>query len=823
MTQKCRIWNKLHSMKTRLVVFLIWLLCISLQAQVLQSPGSGIPGKVVASFARGNDVAVLFQNSNGKYTAARWQNNEWDFYDGLTKPNTGTVSEDRYNFTSIAIFKDTLYVGGYLDNFQASDNFIDHLRKWDGGKWISINDVVKSKNFGITALDVFENKLIVAGKFSSVIGIVNVENIAGFDGLNWKFIGTDNANQGTNGKINKLTVIGDRLYICGNFTQFAGSATGNIAYYTSFNGNWGGIGSPFNAEAFQMASFSVGTKSYKAAFGVNAGKNEVQVFDGTNWSAIKLDSFATAEINSIAGIDGYLLLGGKFINNSNGTSLLRYDVETGFSFTGNRVIDTFYLQQNENAAFAWGNFKEQNSGIANFAQIIPGFGQVYGTLYNDFNQNCNFENTEKTLPNVVVKFTRVDNGQIFMLFTKDDGSFNLALPEGNYKVAINNTRHWQYSCGILSNIWIKSGKYSQLNLGQFKFSQINDVSIQVVPAGQLAAKPGNKVRMLLLVKNLGSSEINGATVYLKHPDNCSNFSSEPATANYANNEATYSLVHLMPDETVSYYIELQLPADAKQLESFKMNAYLGTALDGQDNYRQDNKDSFVFKSDLYYVPSSVYKISEVGNSVDMNVKEHKYTIGFENLSTETVNNVMVTDTVVNKSNFDGGSVYEISKGHKVNFYYSNNTINIYKMEFKNVGLTSKEANPTKSFGFITFSIKYSDRFNNNDSIPNTGYANFDNKWQGKSQTVWIKTFDPLSVNNYSTFNGKLFPVPVKNNLNIAFKNSVSGNIEIYSITGAKLYSQLIQNNNAASIDVSGFAKGIYIVNTPAGNTKFIVQ
>jgi len=62
--KKCFIWYKLHEMSIRCVVAMISVLCISAQAQVLQPLGSGLPARVVASFAAGDEYLALFEETS---------------------------------------------------------------------------------------------------------------------------------------------------------------------------------------------------------------------------------------------------------------------------------------------------------------------------------------------------------------------------------------------------------------------------------------------------------------------------------------------------------------------------------------------------------------------------------------------------------------------------------------------------------------------------------------------------------------------------------------------------------------------------------------
>jgi hypothetical protein len=94
--------------------------------------------------------------------------------------------------------------------------------------------------------------LIVAGLFDNTVNGSPVQNIAAYNGSSWSYLGNSGTTQGTDGVIRSLAVVGNRLYIGGDFQKFAGSSTGNIAYYTAANGGWGGVGSPFAGEILEL-------------------------------------------------------------------------------------------------------------------------------------------------------------------------------------------------------------------------------------------------------------------------------------------------------------------------------------------------------------------------------------------------------------------------------------------------------------------------------------------------------------------------------------------------------------------------------------------
>ncbi|WKK65652.1 T9SS type A sorting domain-containing protein [Lutimonas zeaxanthinifaciens] len=68
--------------------------------------------------------------------------------------------------------------------------------------------------------------------------------------------------------------------------------------------------------------------------------------------------------------------------------------------------------------------------------------------------------------------------------------------------------------------------------------------------------------------------------------------------------------------------------------------------------------------------------------------------------------------------------------------------------------------------------------------------------------------ETLSVENYSLDTNKVFPNPASDFLNVD-KQFVSGNIEIYSLLGEKVFDQVIEYNKA--LNISNLTPGIYIL------------
>ena len=111
-------------------------------------------------------------------------------------------------FTCFKEFNGELYGGGSSGLF-----------KWDGVVWQDVtggNSAIPWWAFQINDLDVFDNKLVVAGFFSGIGGLT-LSNIAFFDGTNYSEVGTNLANLVIAGEFNDLEVYNNKLFATGSF------------------------------------------------------------------------------------------------------------------------------------------------------------------------------------------------------------------------------------------------------------------------------------------------------------------------------------------------------------------------------------------------------------------------------------------------------------------------------------------------------------------------------------------------------------------------------------------------------------------------------
>lgn len=804
----------------RIILISCLALCFSAKAQVLEPLGNGLPSKVVAAYASGQDYLALFSDETTQdtsdYIVARWNGAYWSYFPGLYKPDAVKTIDGQYNFNCVVFYRDTMYVGAYISGAKKdADSPVSHLYKWNGEKWITDNSVVKSKNDGIVAMTVFDDKLVVAGKFLDVINGNLVNNIATYDGKKgqWGFLGSSNANQGSDGVIKALQVLGNRLYIAGDFQNFAGTYTGNIAYYTASNQTWGGVGSPYNERVDQLAVY--GDKL--AALGFVSGKSEIREFDG-NWSqALSFDTFSRADFKTIAGSGSTLLIGGDFLLKGNGSSILRYE-GVQLRTTGNRISGMFALGQRGSEAFIWGDFTEQNTGLKRICKIENNAGDIAGGVFYDKNQNCLNDATDEPIKMATIRFSSIKTGKMWFAVSDNTGKFAAALPEDDYTIQVFAGRHWVNSCPGNFASAVKKGEYSMVSLSQYMPPNVSDIEMntEIITPGNV--KPGDEVKAVITLKNAGNKVINGPTFHLIHDGRLVDFSADSLPDNYTGYEATWSITQFEPGAIRSIPFSFRLPADAQTTDRFPIYLRTGTTFTAGDAYKGDNADTLQLKL-MDNTGGAVSKVSLKGDDVDYRVRDLTYHVKFTNTSKNFVKRLVMLDTV--------DANLPMSRVVITNLYPTDAVVrtekgNILVVEFPNANLAALESNPSAASGFITYKIELTADLKSGENFYNRANGDFDSRWKASSNMVVVMAKNPsAALKKVGAGVAKIWPNPTTDELNLELPGNVQGLVQITDNSGRQVMTMPVEGK-MIKIQLGNLKSGLYFVKSPTGVSAFQV-
>ncbi len=233
------------------------------------------------------------------------------------------------------------------------------------------------------AVDPRTGNLFVGGNFTSVADVV-ARNIAFFNKNTDRW--SDLPEQGLNGPVNALLIIGDDLYVGGQFTATDSGATTltNIARYSITTGTWSPlngilIGGPVHALAISGNNLYVGG-SFAVQTGPFTYTNNIIRYNLTNNTLLPLmgnglgPPVASLSVNALAISGDNLYVGGNFTRTFDGTTtnlnnIARYDLmaDTWSSLAENGLDIAFFNAVNAlaisgNSLYVGGHFTSTFDG-----------------------------------------------------------------------------------------------------------------------------------------------------------------------------------------------------------------------------------------------------------------------------------------------------------------------------------------------------------------------------------------------------------------------------------------------------------------------------
>lgn len=263
------------------------------------------------SLYAGGSFTVLTPDGNWYNNAGRLAGGSWTTC-GSGTGNDGSGMNDYINF--MTVYNGNLYAGGSFtsaggDPLAPLDAM--YIASFDGTQW---NPVGSGMNDAITDMVVYNNQLVVSGRFTTAGG-VSANHIASWDGTKWSSLGS-----GTNGKVTALAVFNGDLYAGGLFDTAGTVAATNIAKWDGQS--WSALGDTLMGQVYTLAVWN--NKLY-------AGGNNIQQFFFTTepyvidqnilcWDGSKWDSLGAGTNGPVYWLQPDsvgLLVGGSFTTAGN--------------------------------------------------------------------------------------------------------------------------------------------------------------------------------------------------------------------------------------------------------------------------------------------------------------------------------------------------------------------------------------------------------------------------------------------------------------------------------------------------------------------------
>lgn len=336
----------------------------------------------------------------------------------------------------------------------------------------------------------------------------------------------------------------------------------------------------------------------------------------------------------------------------------------------------------------------------------------------------------------------------------------------------------------------------------------DDLEISITPLNN--PRPGFTYTNLIKYRNKGSQTVPSGMISFGKPSQVTITSISQSGTTSQPSGFNYNYTNLAPGEQRMIQVTMQVPT----IPTVNLNDILTCSAfiipNTSDSFPSDNSASLSQVVVGSYDPND--KIESHGGKIvhsTFTANEYLYyTIQFENTGTANAEFIRVNDLLDNK--LDENTFEMLNSSHTVRTKRDGKMLNWY---FYDIDLPPTSSNPTASHGYVQFKIKPKVGYAIGDVIPNKASIFFDFNPPIVTDTFNTE-FVPFLRN--PTFNSNrisLSPNPASDIVTITNSNSVEkiSKVVIYDITGKMIYNLSDNILASISINVSHFAKGIYLV------------
>jgi hypothetical protein len=312
---------------------------------------------------------------------AKWENNIW------SKVGSGVNGP----VNDILVHKRSIYIGGRFE--YAGILTANGIARWNGLLWDTVGSGMNLSFMRIpgvvVAMSIIDDYLYVGGAFDRA-GNVSTNNLAYWDGGQWKGVGPIPVIGGADFMVNKVVMQNSELYAVGRFCRIGNTAAGCIA---KWNGSqWveigGGVNSFADPASVEAICFA-GTDLYIGGFFTTAGSisvNNIAKWNGSEWSP--LGKGLKGPVSDIKYVGGILYAAGRF--DSAGTvaakNVARWN-GSDWSALGNGLSGKVYsILPVGSDLYAAGYFTLSGTDTVN--NIAKWNGFTWSDVGNGFNNGC---------------------------------------------------------------------------------------------------------------------------------------------------------------------------------------------------------------------------------------------------------------------------------------------------------------------------------------------------------------------------------------------------------------------------------------------------
>ncbi len=443
------------------------------------------------------------------------------------------------------------------------------------------------------------------------------------------------------------------------------------------------------------------------------------------------------------------------------------------------------------------------------------FRQVYGifgTVYNDINNNCQISSSEPYLNNVPIKLYDSNNKLIAYTQTFGNGIYRFDKTVGTYSIKIDvagSNILTKCPTGDDSTITISNqNKSNGVNFG-VSCSQYEDIGVASIRRSGWVF-PGRSHELTvgtgdLINKFTGINCSNGTgqsgTVKIELAGKANIISANVTPSSTSNKVYTFNVSNF---NNVNLYetFKLTIKVDTNASASDSLTVQVKVTNSGSDIDTNNNKFTFKYRVINSYDPNekdvSPMNVSPLFNDW------LTYTIHFQNTGSAPAFNIRLADTL--DQNLDLETFTVLNASHEKRVSLKGRALNIY---FDDIMLPDSFTDKEGSKGFFQYKIKPIDGLGKGIQIKNTAYIYFDyNAPVVTNTTINEYVEKENSIINIYNSDISIYPNPSAGIFKFEMSKGEIQKVEIFNSVGTKIISNQIDTNK--EVNLSQYPEGIYL-------------
>lgn len=496
---------------------------------------------------------------------------------------------------------------------------------------------------------------------------------------------------------------------------------------------------------------------------------------------------------------GYPALNGKKLNplpNNCSWKIKPRNADTIFSSNNYVDIpDTFTSQNGLFVSLKIEDCVNSSFDIHNFY----GIGTTFIRVYNDANDNGNWDNGEELMHNVNLTLKNKKQSLHFFL---DSGARNINVFEKDtYKIEVARYNLFGNS---QSNVIIKYLNFGNNTLNiPFRKAYLKDA--QLILIGSQSLSRGFEASQQIAVYNNSNTSLTNVKLKLNIHKALKFIDSDSALTKIDSNQFEFTIPKILSDDYS--FIGFTVLPDT-QFNHNNDKRWITTTLVINDSVLDNNYDSLPIYIITPHDPNN--KIQKPIFNKNGKIEKIIYRIEFENEGTGLARNVVLRDSLSPLLDINSISIIEAShEGLTINS--ENNKVLEFK--FSNINLTPKSYNKNYSQGFVIFSINLKKELPFSDSVLNRVGIYFD--FENVVMTDYAVTkYDPtLKIKtNYNSTKLTAFPNPASSELFVQAPTIPQNlNIRIIDLNGKTIFEKDWNALQNLKINTTTFSSGIYFL------------